>query len=329
MAEGPKRRIVFMGTPAFAAGILKALLDSEDYETAAVYARPDKKAGRGMKTVFSETKKLALERGLTLRQPASFRSEEAALELASFEPDYLVVAAYGLILPDKVLSVPKIAPVNVHASLLPALRGAAPIQRAIMENPGEDAKTGVSIMKIIPQLDAGPVYAACEVPIMRKDYPELEKDLSRVGASLLLKTLRAIDNEGLAPLPQDESQATFAPKLEKADGFIDWTKSAEEVDALVRAVIPWPGAQTVFSIQSASNDLPITILSGRPGAKSAERPGAILRHKNGLSIACADRWYELGQARPQGGKPMSAADLANGRIKSGYGICGSAAVLKP
>lgn len=313
-----------MGTPVFAAPILKALLDSENYEVTAVYTRPDKKAGRGLKTAFSEVKKIALERNLPVYQPASFKSAESVGELEALSPDYLVVAAYGLILPQKILDIPKIAPINVHASLLPSLRGAAPIQRAIMENPGADSVTGVSIMEIRERLDAGPVYASKEVAIERKDYKELEADLSRAGASLLVKVLDAIEKDGLKPVPQDDAKASYANKIEKADGRIDWTKTAAEVDALARALSSWPGARTVIHPLSGSEKTLVTILGGRPGEECGEAPGTIFRNKNALSIACKDRWYEVEKLRPQGRKLMNGADFANGQFKIRQGVCGHA-----
>lgn len=328
MAKGSKRRIVFMGTPAFAAPVLKALLDSENDEVVAVYTRPDKKAGRGLKTAFSDVKKIALEHELPIYQPASFRSREVVTELNALEPDYLIVAAYGLILPQEVLDIPKVAPINVHASLLPALRGAAPIQRAIMENPKEDGRTGVSIMKMLSGLDTGPVYGQKEVFIGRKDYKSLEVDLAQEGAALLLKVLDSIEYEGLEALQQDDSRASYAKKLEKSDGLIDWSKTAAEVDALVRAVSVWPGAQTSLSFASNPASVPVSILKGHVGGQCGEACGRIARHKDGLSIACGDRWYEIEKLRPQGRKTMSSADFANGQIKACFGICGHAVSSK-
>ncbi len=324
MAEVSKRRIVFMGTPSFAANILNTLIDSKNYEIVAIYTRPDKKAGRGMKTAFSEVKKIALNNNLPLYQPSSFKKEETVKELASLKPDYLVVAAYGLILPQQVLDIPKMAPINVHSSLLPALRGAAPIQRAIMENPEKDAKTGVSIMKMVTELDAGPVYVQKEVEIGRKDYKSLEEELSHTGALLLLEALNKIEKNKFEPIPQDECKKSYARKLEKNEGQIDWTKKADEIDALVRAVSYWPGAKTDLSIQSVQEKIPVTVLSGTPGEESDVPPGTIMRNTKGLFIACQDRWYKIEKLKPQGRKAMSGTDFANGQIKISQGICGQA-----
>lgn len=326
MVESQKRRVVFMGTPNFAGRILRSLIEASEYEVVAVYTRPDKKSGRGLKTIYSEVKKIALENGLPLFQPASLKSPETVEQLRLLAPDYLVVAAYGLILPQAVLDIPSVAPINVHASLLPYLRGAAPVQRAIMENPEEEAKTGVSIMKICAELDAGPVYAQKEVPINHMDYISLETALADAGATLLIKVLQDIDHGGLRPVPQDATKATYAHKLEKADGLIDWKKTADEVDALVRAVTPWPGAHCKFELSSGSN-IQLTILKGYAGKECAEKPGTIFRHKNGISVACCDKWYELENVCPQGRKAMSAADFANGQIKVSQGICGMASPL--
>lgn len=315
-----------MGTPDFAARILEALLESQDSQIVAVYTRPDKKSGRGLKTTFSEVKKLALQYNLPLYQPSTLRSEEAINELKNLKPEYLVVAAYGQILPQAVLDIPVIAPINVHASLLPALRGAAPIQRAIIENTAPDAKTGISIMKMVAELDAGPVYAQKELSIGRMDYTELEGCLSEVGASLLPGVLADIEAHGLEPVPQDTTKVTYAPKLEKADGQINWTKTAEEVDALVRGVTPWPGAQSEFTLSDFQKSIPVTILKGSPGSRCAEKPGRIMRHRKGIAVACADAWYEVAILRPQGRKPMSASDFANGQIKVRNGLCGQASM---
>lgn len=323
MAESPKRRIVFMGTPDFAAQVLNGLLHSEDYEVVAIYTRPDKKSGRGLKTIFSEVKKLALEHGIPLFQPSTLRTPSAVRDLAACEADYLIVAAYGLILPQEILDLPKIAPINVHASLLPALRGAAPIQRAIMENPQKDAKTGISIMKMLASLDTGPVYAQKEVPIEHKNSETLERELAKAGSELLLQVLSDIDKKNLQPVPQDESKATYANKLEKDDGLIDWNKSAQQVDAQVRAVMTWPGAQTSLLLASG-DELRVNILEGHPGRPCSEAPGSLMRHKKGLAIACNDCWYEVEKLRPQGRKAMSSADFANGQIKIRIGLCGYA-----
>lgn len=329
MAEMQKPRIIFMGTSAFAANILDKIVSSGIFEIEAVYTQPDKKAGRGLKTVFSPVKKTANSRGLPVFQPASLRNREVQKEFSLHKPDFIVVAAYGLILPQEILDMCNIAPINVHGSLLPQYRGAAPIQRAIMDNWEADAKTGISIMKMTAGLDEGPVYAERAVPIAGRDYGTMEQVLSLEGADLLIEVLKNIIRENLQPQPQDDSRATYAHKLEKKDGRIDWNMPAKQVDALVRGVTPWPGAQTLLEFSGEAEPLAVGILPGKISEPcSSALPGQIFRLKNSLSVACADKFYTLDLVRPQGRKLMKATDFANGHCKTGYGLCGRALSFK-
>lgn len=300
-----------MGTPAFGARVLDGLL-SANLNITGVYTQPDRPSGRGMAQRESAVKQLAHKHGLPVFQPANFRSAEACAELSALEPDFLVVAAYGLILPQNVLDIPRLAPLNVHASLLPKYRGAAPIQRAIQENWLPGARTGVSIMRVVRELDAGPVYASSEVVINNRDFLELSDVLARTGAQLLAEVLPKITSGQLEPQAQAEGSATYAHKVAKADGIIGWNKPVLEVDALVRAMNPWPGAQA--KLELAGKITPVLIRSGRPGQSPAQdAPGAILRAKSGLAIACSDGWYELGRLQVQGRKEMEAREFANGQ----------------
>lgn len=329
MDEAQKRRIVFMGTPEFAAIILQKIIDSHKYEISGVYTRPDRKAGRGLKTTRSEVKKLALEYNLPIFQPSSLKSEDVRRDLLALRPDYIIVAAYGLLLPQNVLDIPAMAPINVHASLLPAYRGAAPVQRALMDNLGKSGVSGISIMKMVEALDAGPVYAQEEIPIDGDYFKTYESRLACAGGDLLLSTLEKIEKFKLQPKEQDESRATYAQKLEKSDGNIEWNKPAAMIDALVRALTPWPGAKCRMQFGSNDSGQNVTILSGVQGEDiSGEKPGTIARQKDGLRIACADKWYNVINIRPEGRKEMSSAAFANGQCKLKTGICGCAVPCK-
>lgn len=309
MAE--KQRLVFMGTSAFAARILSALLSSS-YEIAAIYTRPDKPAGRGLVMRQCHVKQLAAVSGLTakVRQPDNFKSTEAIDELATFQPDFLIVASYGLILPQSVLDVPTIAPINIHASLLPRYRGAAPIQRAIMDNWQPGAQTGVAIMRMEAGLDTGPVYAMRDVSLTGQTTPDLTLKLAAVGADLLLDILPAITAGNLYARPQDDSQATYANKLTSADFIIDWSRPAVAIDAQMRALAP-RGAKTVLHFQDG-RDVPAAIVSGTIGCQTDAEPGAIFYTRKGLAIACGDNWLQLQKIIPEGRKQMSVQAFVNG-----------------
>lgn len=313
-----------MGTPDFAAIILEKILQSGQFEVKGVFTQPDRLSGRGLKYVPSEVKTLALANDLPLFQPASLRNPEIYEEIAKLRPDFLIVASYGIILPQNVLDIPTVAPINVHASLLPKYRGAAPIQAAIMENWGPDAETGVSIMKMEAGLDTGPVYSTVKIPIGRLSCQELRQQLAKVGASLLLDSMEKIIHGELQPLPQDESRATYAPKLHKEDGIIKWDAPCGAVDAFVRAVTSWPGAQTMLQFNES---LPVRtiIISGQPVfEKHDAKPGEIFREKTGLKVACSDGWYEIHELRTQGGKKLKVSNFINGLRGCPMGFCGVA-----
>lgn len=315
-----------MGTPDFAAVILRRLAQWPQGTVVAVYTQPDRPAGRGHKLRPSPVKTLALELGLPVLQPASLKSPEAQAELVAFRPDVLAVAAYGLILPDAVLDAPRLAPLNVHASLLPRYRGAAPIQRAIMENWEEGARTGVSIMRVISRLDAGPVYAMADLPIAGHTAGSLHDALARLGGDLLLKVLddmlagRAVEQD------QDEHLASYAAKIGKEDGLICWDRPARAVHAQICGMTPRPGAYAEFRLAGSQEALPLILLPGQTGnAVGGVPPGTLLHEPEGLSVACADYWYILSMVRPQGRKNMTARDFANGYLRnSPQGICGRA-----
>lgn len=335
MAQTKKCRIVFMGTPEFAAASLKRLAAWPRGEIVAVYTQPDRPAGRGHKLAESPVKKLALQLGLPVMQPASLKGAEAQAELAAFKPDLLAVAAYGLILPDAVLAMPTLDTINVHASLLPGLRGAAPIQRAVMEGWQPGARAGISIMRIVRKLDAGPVFATDGLPIGEHTAGSLHDALAGIGAELLVRVFDDILDGKAHAVDQDDAFATHAPKISKEDGFIDWSLPAVQVHARVRGVTPWPGARTVLETVDSDgkqrDPLSLILAPGRVGQSAqGQAPGTLRIDADGLSIACADCWYALSAVKPQGKKEMSARDLLNGVLRGlPKGVCGLARVPEP
>jgi methionyl-tRNA formyltransferase len=239
-------RIIFFGTPNFAIPTLKYLLQGPD-EVIAVVTQPDREKGRGRKVIPSPVKELCLQHGLTLLQPDKVREEAFQEKMKSLQPELFVVAAYGQILPKSLLKIPKHGAVNVHASLLPKYRGAAPIPWAILKG---ERLTGVTTMMMDEGMDTGAILLQIEIPIGEEETSETLHDrLALLGAQLLLETVRGMKAGNLHPIPQDHSKATYAPPLKKQDGCIDWSKEAKEIDRQVRAFNPWPGAFTEWSGQ--------------------------------------------------------------------------------
>jgi methionyl-tRNA formyltransferase len=257
-------RVVFMGTPEFAVPSLAALLAAE-YELAGVLTRADQPAGRGQQVELSPVKRLALQHGLTIQQPPTLRSAEAQAELAALAPDVIVVAAYGLILPQAVLDLPRWGCVNVHGSLLPRHRGAAPIAAAILAG---DTEAGISIMLMDAGVDTGPVLSTAALAIAADDTTgTLTSRLATLGAGQLIETLPAYLRGDVQPRPQPESGATYAPRINKDDGQIDWTEPADLIARRVRAYQPWPSAYTTWNGQM------LKVLRSR--AAGAGAPGAV------------------------------------------------------
>ncbi len=321
--------IVFMGTPPFAAHILTQLLQSEFCKVSAVYCQPDRPAGRGKKLMPPAVKVVAQEHELPVYQPLNFKNESDVQTLAALKPDVLVVAAYGLLLPQVVLDIPRIAPINIHGSLLPLYRGAAPIQRAIMDG---HLETGVAIMQMEAGLDSGPVYCSSAVPVGEHTADSMHDLLAQVGSDTLLEVLAQMAHGKDVPaMEQDHNAFTHAPKLRKEDGLIDFTKSAAQVHAQVRGVTSWPGAQARI-LRPEKDFCDIKFGPGIIGAdmgdeseislNDAIKPvaGQIWRLKSGsLAVATADKWYVLNKVRPQGKGEMDATAFANGYLQKGFG----------
>src|ERR1700722_7758371 len=237
-------KVVFCGTPQFAVPTLKHLLTQPEFEFAAVVTQPDRPSGRGMQVSFSPVKEAALAAGVPVHQPEKIRSPESQELLQAIAPDVIVIIAYGQIIPARVLPIPRLGWINLHASLLPKYRGAAPINWAILNN---EKITGLTTMQIDPGLDTGPMLLKYETPIGPDETaPELTARLAEAGAPLMAETLRKLAANEIVPQPQENSQATFAPLLRKNDGLIEWELSAGYIYNRIRGLQPWPGAFTTF-----------------------------------------------------------------------------------
>ncbi|WP_296894465.1 methionyl-tRNA formyltransferase [Thiobacillus sp.] len=295
-------RIIFAGTPPFAAAALNALADA-GHDIVLVLTQPDRPAGRGMKLTPSAVKQAALARGLPVSQPPSLKSPEAQAELRAVDADVMVVAAYGLILPQAVLDLPRFGCLNIHASLLPRWRGAAPIQRAILAG---DAETGITIMQMDAGLDTGAMLSKTVVPIRDDDTAaSLHDVLAAAGASAIVAALA--NYATLVPVAQDDAQATYAAKLSKDEAQLDWRQSADALARAVRAYNPAPGAWTLLD----GAPLKVWAAATAPGAGD---PGTVLRSDaEGLVVACGGGALALREIQPAGSKRMSAAAFLAGR----------------
>jgi methionyl-tRNA formyltransferase len=290
-------KIVFMGTPEFSVPVLEAL--HARHEIVAVYCQPPRPAGRGKADRPSPVQARAEALGLPVRHPASLRSEEAQREFTALGADVAVVVAYGLILPQAVLDAPRLGCLNIHASLLPRWRGAAPIHRAIMAG---DRETGVCIMQMEAGLDTGPVLMREAVAIgVEETTAELHDRLSALGARLVVQ---ALDRLPLPAEPQPEYGVTYAAKIDKAEARVDWTRPAVEVDRLIRGLSPFPGAWTMV------NGERVKLLRSRL-VEGTAAPGRVL---GGFTVACGEGAVEITEAQREGKRPMPASEVLRGLI---------------
>lgn len=297
-------RIVFAGTPEFAAEHLKALLDTP-HEIVAVYTQPDRPAGRGQKLMPSPVKQLAAQHGLPVLQPPTLRDATAQAELAALQPDLMVVVAYGLILPQAVLDIPRLGCINSHASLLPRWRGAAPIQRAVQAG---DAESGVTVMRMEAGLDTGPMLLKVSTPISAEDTGgSLHDRLARLGPPAVVEAIAGLAAGTLEGEVQDDALATYAHKLSKDEARLDWSRPAVELERSVRAFDPWPVCHTTL------NGEPLKVWAARLGEGRGE-PGRILdASRDGLLVGCGEGSLLLTRVQLPGGKPLAFADLFNSR----------------
>ena len=299
-------RVVFMGTPDIAATCLKKLLQ-DGFDVVGVYTQPDRPKGRGMKMVYSPVKEVAIANGLPVFQPENFREDETVEQLRQLAPDVVAVVAYGRILPQRVLDIPKCGCINIHASLLPHYRGSAPYQWAVLNG---EKETGVTAQHMVWEMDAGDVIDVAKTPIGENETAgELLDRLAVLGAALLCKTLnRAKGGDKCCGCVQDPNGVSYAPMLDKTMCPIDWTKTAQQIHNQVRGLHPWPVATaelagTKFKIHST------VVIPGKPGAA----PGTILGlTKTGLQVACGEGAVEIRSLQAEGGKRMAAPDYFRG-----------------
>jgi len=306
-------RVGFAGTPAFAATTLEAIVGN-GFDVALVLTQPDRPKGRGLKLSSSAVKQSALRHALPVLQPVSLRDDHDCSMLRAIPLDVLIVAAYGLLLPQAILAWPRLGCINVHASLLPRWRGAAPMQRALLAG---DSETGITLMQLDAGLDTGPLLQSVHVPIAARDTAgTLSDKLAQVGAQSVIALL---DRMGRGEMPQSTPQATqgatYAPKIEAADTLIDWHRSAQSVDRQVRALAPTPGASTWIERRM----LKIRVAAPVSAPASSAAPGTVVAASGqALVVACGEDALELIEVQPAGGKSMSARAFAAGhRIQPG------------
>jgi len=305
-------RLVFAGTPEFAVPHLAAC-QRDNVDIVAVYTQPDRPAGRGRALAQSPVKRAALAAGIAVEQPENFKDPAARERLRAHAPDLLVVVAYGLILPRKVLAIPRLGCWNVHASLLPRWRGAAPIQRALLAG---DTQSGVCLMQMAAGLDTGPVLLSRALPIDPDDTGgSLHDKLAAMGAQLLADGLdRLLDGRALTAEPQPEQGVTYAHKLDKAEAVLDWNDAARLLERKVRAFNPWPVAEARLAGETLRVWKALALPAGKPSAEQAPTPGSIVAAgREGIDIACAEGILRLLDVQRAGGRRIAAADFVNAR----------------
>jgi methionyl-tRNA formyltransferase len=300
-----KARIIFMGTPEFAVPALRALHENGQ-DVALVVTQPDRPKGRGRKVIPPPVKEVAVSFGYEINQPASIRTDEFADHMAKYKPDIIVVVAYGHIIPKNILAIPKIATINIHASLLPKYRGPAPIQWAIING---EKETGVTIILMDEGLDTGDILLSSKVEIFPDDTSgTLHDRLSALGADLLIQTIKSFETGNINPIPQDNTQATYAPILKKNDGRMNWEMPAQTLEAFIRGMTPWPGAFTfhdnkrlkIFKARSIIID-------------TVETPGTVIkRFPDELCVATGKGVLSLIKIQSESGKRLLIKDFLRG-----------------
>ncbi len=300
-------RIIFCGTPEFAVPSLRHLLAQPDFQIVGVVTQPDRPRGRALAISSSPVKEAAVAAGVPVYQPAKIKSDEAFEYFKQAAPDAVVIIAYGQIIPQRLIEIPRLGWINLHGSLLPKYRGAAPIHRAILN--GEN-RTGLTTMNIDAGLDTGPMLLRFETEIgLDETAPELYARLSEAGAPLVAETLRSLDSGTITPKPQDNSQASFAPPLKKEEGRIDWSQSAQQIYNRIRGLQPWPGAFSSFRGKNCA-------IWGRPPltpSAAVGLPGEILKAESNVVVSCGGATaLRLEFVQLEGRKRVTALEFANG-----------------
>ena len=303
----PKLRLIYFGTPPFAVPTLRALVGSE-HQVVALVSQPDRPSGRGQHVTPTATKQVGLEAGVPILQPTRLRDDEFLATIASYQPDLGVVAAYGRILPDGLLKIPRLGMINVHGSLLPKYRGAAPVHRAVMAGEGI---TGVTIMRVVAALDAGPMLATATRPIDPDETSvDVERDLAELGAAALVAVVNQMSRGPVVETPQDDALATYAPKLEKSESPIDWERPAHEIHNRVRGLQPWPMASTTI------HGTRCLIHRTRSTNQSTEASAGAVVEATGdaLAVATGDRRVlRIVMIQPEGRRVMTVREFLSGR----------------
>ncbi len=312
-------RLIFCGTPQFAAPTLKHLLAKSDFEVIAVISQPDRPRGRGQQLSVSPVKEVALAAHLPVHQPEKIRAPGAQQLLEQLAPEVIVIIAYGQIIPARLLSIPKHGWINLHASLLPKYRGAAPINWPIVNG---ETRTGLTTMRIDAGMDTGDVLLQREMEIgTTETAPELTTRMSEAGAPLMEETLRGLAAGSIIPRPQNHNEASVAPILKKEDGRIDWNRPAEEIYNRMRGFAPWPGAYTTFRGQAchlwaepvSTNSLPAEVLGNPSPTAAHSSPGRLFHEKNDWFVSCGSATLlRLQSVKLEGRKQISASEFANG-----------------
>lgn len=306
-------RIIFAGTPDFAVPALAALIGA-GHQIVLVLTQPDRPSGRGMKLKSSPVKALALQHQIEVFQPQTLKDATAQTHIQAAQADVMIVAAYGLIIPTNVLAMPRLGCYNIHASLLPRWRGAAPIQRSLLAG---DKETGVTIMEVVPALDAGAMVSKGVLPITGQDTAQtLHDGLAKIGADLMVDAMAELSQSGhLLSTPQDESLVTYAAKLQKSEADIDWSQSADLISRQVRAFNPFPVAQTTLD----GEVLRIWMATALAGSAKA---GLIIEAKNRLQVACGEGILNIEEVQLPGGKRLKVRDFLASRQSAGVQLLG-------
>ncbi len=315
-------RLLFCGTPEFAVPTLKHLLGQNDFEITGVITQPDRPQGRGLEIAFSPVKEAAVAAKVPVHQPQKIRDPETETLLKNLAPDCIVIIAYGQIIPAQLLGIPKLGWINLHASLLPKYRGAAPINLAIVNG---ETKTGLTTMRIDAGMDTGDMLLRHELEIEPKETaPELAARMSECGGAIMAETLRGLVTGVIAPKPQNHAEASYAPMLKKVDGRIDWKRPATEIYNRMRGFAPWPGAYTTFRGQTChvwgepvSKEMDES--AGVPIGAIGAAPGTLSGGEHELFVSCGDATVlRVQTVKVEGRKAVKATDFANGaRLKSG------------